>query len=247
MEEVLALIEKKKQEFAKSGLFEFMRDKSINPRQRLAFAPCVAPFVMSFGELNKYVFREEPTNDPIQEIVNKHSYEDDHHWLWFLEDLETLGINRTLKFSDALNFVWSEETKASRWVTYQIFRYAFGASPIAKLAILEVIEATGNVFFSTAAPIAEELRTITQKEFLYFGCFHLKVENNHSKDLPQQRRLIENIQLTIESRQEAFEVVENLFEAFTKLTNELLVYAKNHSFDQPFAEPREILQPLKAA
>jgi hypothetical protein len=247
MEEVLALIEKKKQEFAKSGLFEFMRDKSINPRQRLAFAPCVAPFVMSFGELNKYVFREEPTNDPIQEIVNKHSYEDDHHWLWFLEDLETLGINRTLKFSDALNFVWSEETQASRWVTYQIFRYAFGASPIAKLAIMEVIEATGNVFFSTAAPIAEELRTITQKEFLYFGCFHLAVETGHTTGTPDVEQLIESIQLTIESRQEAFEVVENLFEAFTKLTNELLVYAKTHCFDQPFTEPSESFKTFKAA
>ena len=247
MEEVLALIEKKKQEFAKSGLFEFMRDKSINPRQRLAFAPCVAPFVMSFGEFNKYVFREEPTNDPIQEIVNKHSYEDDHHWLWFLEDLETLSINKTLRFSDALNFLWNEETKASRWVTHQIFRYAFGATPIAKLAILEVIEATGNVFFSTAAPIAEELRTITQKEFLYFGCFHLAVETGHTTGTPDVEQLIQNIQLTIESRQEAFEVVENLFEAFTKLTDELLVYAKTHSFDQPFAKPRDILQPLKAA
>ncbi len=247
MEEVLALIEKKKQKFAKSGLFEFMRDKSIDPRQRLAFAPCVAPFVMSFGELNKYVFREEPTNDPLQEIINKHSYEDDHHWLWFLEDLETLGINKTLKFSDALNFVWSEETQASRWLTHQIFRYAFGATSIAKLAILEVIEATGNVFFSTASPIAEELRTITQKEFLYFGCFHLEVETGHTTGTPDIEQLIENIQLTIESRQEALDIVENLFEAFTKLTDELLVYAKNHSFDQPFAEPREILQPLKAA
>ncbi len=247
MEEVLALIEKKKQEFAKSGLFEFMRDHSIDPRQRLAFAPCVAPFVMSFGEFNKYVFREEPTNDPIQEIINKHSYEDDHHWLWFLEDLETLGINRTLKFSDALNFVWSEETKASRWVTHQIFRYAFGATPISKLAIMEVIEATGNVFFSTAAPVAQELRTITQKELLYFGRFHLEVENNHSKDLPQQRRLIENIQLTIESRQEAFQIVEHLFEVFTELTDALLVYAKTHSFEHSFLQNREILQPLKVA
>ncbi|MEG3933981.1 MULTISPECIES: hypothetical protein [unclassified Microcoleus] len=247
MEEVLALIEKKKHEFAKSGLFEFMRDKSINPRQRLAFAPCIAPFVMSFGEFNKYVFREEPTNDPLQVIVNNHTYEDDHHWLWFLEDLETLGINKAVKFSDALNFLWNEEAKASRWVSHQIFRSAFGASPIAKLAILEVIEATGNVFLSTAAPIAEELRTITQKELLYFGCFHLEVENNHSKDLPQQRRFSETIQLTIESRQEAFEIVENLFEVFTELTAELLVYAKTHSFEQPFAKPREILQPLKAA
>ncbi|MEG4325777.1 hypothetical protein [Microcoleus sp. herbarium5] len=247
MEEVLALIEKKKQEFAKSELFEFMRDKSIDPRQRLAFAPCIAPFVMSFGELNKYVFREEPTNDPLQEIVNYHTYEDDHHWLWFLEDLERLGINSSVKFSDALKFLWNEETKASRWLTHQIFRYAFGATPIAKLAILEVIEATGNVFFSTAAPIAQELRTITQKEFLYFGCFHLAVETGHTTGTPEVEQLIKNIQLTIESRQEAFEVVEHLFEAFAKLTTELLVYSKTHSFEQPFTEPREILQPLKAA
>ncbi len=247
MEEVLALIENKKQEFAKSGLFEFMRDTSINPKQRLAFAPCVAPFVMSFGEFNKYVFREEPTNDPLQVIVNNHTYEDDHHWLWFLADLETLGINESVKFSDALNFLWNEETKASRWVTHQIFRYAFGANPIAKLAIMEVIEATGNVFFSTAAPIAEELRTTTHKEFLYFGCFHLAVETGHTTGTPEVEQLIRNIQLTHESRQEAFEVVEHLFEAFTKLTDELLVYAKTHSFEQPFAKPREVLQPLKAA
>ena len=247
MEEVLALIEKKKQEFAKSGLFEFMRDKSIDPRQRLAFAPCVAPFVMSFGDLNKYVFREEPTNDPLQIIVNNHTYEDDHHWLWFLEDLETLGINRSVKFSDALNFLWNEETKASRWVTHQIFRYAFGATPIAKLAILEVIEATGNVFFSTAAPIAKELRTITHKEFLYFGCFHLAMETGHTTGTPDVEQLIKNIQLTNESRQEAFEVVGNLFEAFTKLTDELLVYAKTHSFEEPFAKPRNILRTLKVA
>jgi hypothetical protein len=247
MEEVLALIEKKKQEFAKSGLFEFMRDQSIDPRQRLAFAPCIAPLVMSFAECNKYVFREEPTNDPIQEIVNKHSYEEDDHWLWFLEDLETLGINKSLKFSDAWNFVWSEETKASRWVSHQIFRHACGASPIAKLLILEVLEATGNVFFSTAEPIAEELRTITQKELIYFGHFHWEVENSHSKDLPQQRQWSETIQLTIESRQEVFKIVEDLFKVFTELMDELLVYAKNHSFDQPFTEPRDILLPLKAA
>lgn len=247
MEEVLALIEKKKQEFAKSELFEFMRDKSIDPRQRLAFAPCMAPFVMSFGEFNKYVFREEPTNHPIQEIVNNHTYEDDHHWLWFLKDLETLGINRYVKFNDALNFLWNEETKGSRLVSHQIFRSAFRASPLTKLAILEVTEATGNVFFSTAAPIAQELRTITQKEFLYFGGFHLAVETGHTRGTPEVDQLIKNIQLSEETRQEAFKIVENLFEVFTELTDELLVYAKTHSFEEPFAKPRDIWQPLKAA
>jgi len=224
-----------------------MRDQSIDPRQRLAFAPCIAPFAMSFGEFNKYVFREEPTNDPIQVIVNNHTYEDDHHWLWFLEDVETLGINRYVKFSDALNFLWNEETKGSRLVSHQIFRSAFGASPISKLAILEVIESTGNVFFSTAAPIAQELRTITQKEFFYFGGFHLPVETDHTTGTPEVDQLIKNIQLSEKTRQEAFKIVENLFEVFTELRDELLVYAKTHSFEQPFAKHREILQPLKAA
>lgn len=247
MEEVLALIEKKKQEFAKSGLFEFMRDKSIDPRQRLAFAPCIVHFAMSFGELNQSIFREEPTNDPLQALVNNHTYEDDHHWLWFLQDLETLGINEPLKFSDALNFIWNEQIKASRLVTYQIFRYAFGASPIAKLAILEAVEATGNVFLSATASVAEELRSITKKELIYFGGFHLDVETGHTTGTPDVEQSIKNIQLTLESRQEIFEIVENLFDIFTEQVAELLVFAKNHSFDQPFTEPHKILQPLKVA
>lgn len=247
MEKVLALIEKKKQEFAKSGLFEFMRDKSIDPRQRLAFAPCIAPFTMGFGELNKYVFREEPTNDPLQAMVNHHTYEDDHHWWWFLEDLETLGIDKSMKFSESLKFVWNEETKASRWVIHQIFRYGFGASPTTKLVILEVVEATGDVFLSMSALIAEELRTITDKEFVYFGYSHLGVETGHTTGTPEVEQLIKNIQMTEEARQEAFKIVEELFEVFTQFTDELLVHAKTHSFEQPFAKPCDILQPLKVA
>jgi len=247
MEKVLALIEKKKQEFAKSGLFEFMRDQSIDPRQRLAFAPCIATFAMSFGEFNKYVFREEPTNDPLQVIVNNHTYEDDHHWLWFLEDLDRLSIDRSLKFSESLKFLWNEETKASRWVMHQIFRHAFGASPTTKLVIVEVIEATGDVFLSMSALITEELRTITQRDLLYFGCSHLVVETGHTTGTAEADQLIKSIQMTEETRQEAFKIVEELFEVFTQFTDELLVHAKTHSFEQPFAKPRDILQPLKAA
>jgi hypothetical protein len=245
MKEVLSSIEKKKQEFAKSELFEFMRDRSIDPRQRLAFAPCFAPFVMSFSELNKSVFRQEPTNDPLQIIINNHTYEDDRHWLWFLQDLETLGVNNHLKFSDTLTFLWNEETKASRWTTYQIFRYAFGASPIAKLAIIEAIEATGNVFFSTTALIARELQATVQKEFIYFGDFHLALETGRAMGIPESDTSIDNIQLTAELRQEVFELVEKVFEVFAKLTDALLVYAKTHSIEQPFSKQRDRWKPLK--
>ncbi|WP_243147099.1 hypothetical protein [Scytonema sp. UIC 10036] len=68
MNSIIQLIEEKKQDFSQVPLFKFMRDQSINHKKRLAWAPYAAPFIMNFGELNKYVFRQEPTTDPIQEL-----------------------------------------------------------------------------------------------------------------------------------------------------------------------------------
>jgi len=110
-----------------------------------------------------------------------------------------------------------------------------------------VIEAKGSVVLSATASVAEELRPITQKKLVYFGSSHLAVETGPTTGLPEVEQLLNKIQLTPESRQEAFEIVENLFAVSTKQTDELLVYAKTHCFDQPFTEPREILQPLKTA
>ena len=94
MKEILNLIQKKQAEFSQLPLYQFLRNESIAPQERLAFVPCFSFFVMGFGELNTSAFREEPTHDPIQKIVNQHTYEDDCHWPWFLEDLERkrLGI-----------------------------------------------------------------------------------------------------------------------------------------------------------
>ena len=43
MKEVLELIEQKKQEFAKLPFFEYLRDESIDSRQRLVWALCYHP------------------------------------------------------------------------------------------------------------------------------------------------------------------------------------------------------------
>ncbi|MEH1830239.1 MAG: hypothetical protein V7L22_33705 [Nostoc sp.] len=232
MQEVLALIEKKKQEYAQLPLFNFMQNKSINPRQRLAWAPCAAHFIMNFGELNKYFLRVEPTNDPIQALINKHTYEDDHHWLWFLEDLKNLELDKSLNFSDALKFLWSEETKNARWLNYQLYRYTSNATPIQKIVIIEVLEATGNIMFSTAAEVGREIKAITQKPCRYFADFHLNVETGHITGTSGIEQLLQEIQLSEESRQEALELVENLFTVFTQFTNGLLVYAETHQIEQ---------------
>ncbi|MBG1265349.1 hypothetical protein [Nostoc sp. WHI] len=232
MQEVLALIEQKKQEYAQLSLFNFMQNKNINPRQRLVWAPCAAHFIMNFAELNKYFLRVEPTSDPIQALINAHTYEDDHHWLWFLEDLKSLELDKSLKFSDALKFLWSEETKSARWLNYQLYRYASQATPIQKIIVIQVTEATGNVMFSRAAEIGKEIKAISKKPCRYFACLHLDVEIGHMTGTPGIEEILQQIQLSEVVQQELFELVENLFTAFTQFTNDLLVYAETHQIEQ---------------
>lgn len=233
MKDVLTEIEIRKQEFSQLPLFIFMRNKSIDPRQRLAWAPCAAPFVMSFGELNKHFLRVEPTNDPLQDIINNYTYEDDFHWLWFLEDLKNLELDKSLRFTEALKFLWSEDTKNTRWLSYQLYRYTSEATPIQKLIVIEVIEATGNATLSTAAEVSKELKAITQKEYQYLGESHVDVENDHAIWSSTIDQFIQNIHLSESSRKEAFELVDQLFTAFTNFTNELLAYAQKQKNEQP--------------
>ncbi len=231
MKEVLALIEKKKQEFAQLRLFEYLQDKSIDPKQRLAWTPCVTPFAMGFGHLNRYDLRKEPTDDPIQELINRHTYEDDHHWEWFLEDLEALGLNHSMKFSDAMKFFWCDETYKTWLVCHQIALYTFQAEPIVVLAAVEAIEATGNVILALTAQVAQELQQTTNQSYRYFGQHHFCVETGHTTGTDDVEQFIERIQLTEEQKSKAFEVVEKVFEVFTEAVNEMMAYAEKYPIE----------------
>ncbi|MGB3240841.1 MAG: hypothetical protein WBB29_21320 [Geitlerinemataceae cyanobacterium] len=230
MKDILGFIEQKKQEFARLPLFEFMQDTSIDPRTRLGWAPCAAFFIMSFGDLNKYIFRDETTSDPIQELINTHTHEDEHHSVWFLQDLEKLSFDDSLKFSDTLDFLWGEETQITRWVTHQLFGYAFGATPIQKLVIIEVLEATGNIVFTSASQVSMELERMSGQQCDYFGSFHLDVETGHTTGNQNIEEILFNIELKASQEQELLNLANQVFEVLFKLNYALLAYAqKNQS------------------
>ncbi len=244
MKEVLELIEQKKQEFAKLPFFEFLQDKSIDPRQRLIWVPCIAPLVMTFGELNKYILRKELINPQIelpnqkvQNLINQHTYEDDHHWIWFLEDLEKMGFNPFVSFTDVLKFLWSKETQAARYVTYELVISAFHKDPMLKLAALESVEATGNIGFSIFAEVGKELQEITHQKYRYFSKSHLDVEMGHlygETNNVEQFMYLQTILLTTDQRTQAFELVDKIFESFTDLLNQMMIYANQRTIEQPF-------------
>jgi hypothetical protein len=230
MKEVLAFIDQKTQEFTELPFFDFLQDKNVDPKQRLAFAPCIAPFAMSFGELNKDVFRDVSTDDKVQELINVHTYEDENHWPWLLEDIEKLGLNTLFKFNDALRFLWSDETKNARQAAYYLYHYTAQATPIQRLIVIDATEATGNVLLRMTSKVVRELQALThtKQDYPYLGSNHLVVDTGHTFCTSEGRRFIESILLSNEERREAFELVEKTFHVFSNLMHELMTYAKTH-------------------
>jgi hypothetical protein len=224
MEEILAFIEGKKQKFAQQPIFLYMQDRSIDPRQRLAWIPCAAPFIMGFADLNKYAFRDDLSNDPIQKIINKDTYEDDHHWMWFLEDLKNLGFDQSLSFNGSLKFLWGEETKSARRLINELYRYAYAANPLEKLIVFEVIEATGSVMFPMAAQVSEEIREKYDINCRYFGKFHVIVESEHEIYTKNTKKTIEKTDFSQYNSQEKFELIDTIFQDFADMTNSFFDY-----------------------
>ena len=94
MKAVMRELAQAKRHYSRLPLFEFLRCESIAPRDRLAFLPGIAPFILAFADLNRFVLRDETSQDPHQQLVNQRTREDDHHWPWYLEDLVKLGYDR---------------------------------------------------------------------------------------------------------------------------------------------------------
>lgn len=238
MKEVLALIEKKKQEFAQTPFIEFLKTKDVDPRQRLAWAPAFAPFAMSFKDFNKLVLRKESATDKLQRMINEHAYEDGHHWVWFLQDLKLMGYDYSVNFTDTLRFLWGEETQKVRSMAYNLFAMcAFEDDILMKLVIIESIEATGNVALFEIAQVAKELQQITKQQHPYFGQSHYAKETGHIQaKVDNVFHFLESIELTEAQREKAFMLVERVFNDFTESMNEMLTFAQKHPYEQPFIE-----------
>lgn len=246
MKNILALIKTKQLIYAQSSLFEFTKDQRIPPLERLAFVPCSASFILGFTDLCKYAFRQEPANSKVQAILNQHTYEDGDHWKWFIEDMESLGFNSQLQMNDALNFLWHEETKISRLVTYKLYQYVAQSSPIEKLVILESIESIADVFLSSTKKVTDELRLITNKEYKYFGGLHVEAEQEHEAHSDDIHEYIQNIQLDNRTKENCIDLVEKVFKLFEQWNQGLLDYALAYQENQ-LLERIEYRRALKIA
>lgn len=226
MRAVLNAIFKSKREYEKLPLFEFMRDESLTPRERLAFYPCMAPFILAFGDLNKYVMRDERSEDPYQQLVNAHTFEDDHHWPWYLEDLTTLGFDEHRSTADTLRFLFRDELSVNRMLSAKLSHLLYAATPVERLVIIEAIEETGNVLFGLTVKLARRIEEREHVTLRYLGDFHFALETGHAMGGgDDDHRVLASIQLDDVQRARCLALVAHVFDAFKEWTNELLAFA----------------------
>lgn len=221
---VMKSIFEAKRRYAQLPLFDFMRDQTLPAADRLAFYPCMAPFIMAFGDLNKYVLREEPASDRFQQLVNAHTYEDDHHWPWYLEDFTALGYDRATTPTQALHFLFSDQLRVNRMLMTQLAHLIYGATPVERLVIIEAIEETGNVLFDLTAKLARVIEAEQGVTLRYLGDFHFNLETGHAMGSDEHRVLAE-IPLDDTQRARCLSLVQRVFSYFEAWTNELLSFA----------------------
>lgn len=236
MREVLAAITERKRAFARLPFFAFLQDESLAPEQRLAFYPCMAHWIMSFGDLNKYFLRAEPAADEYQQRVNAFSREDDDHWQLYLEDFQKLGFDKLYTGTDWLNFLWGEETRANRMLSYRIASLIINARSIERLAIIEAMEEAANVFFPLTVQLAEQIQERTGVELRYLGHFHSALEAGHTG--AGDHESLAQIELDAETQRRTLEMVDEVFALFADWAEEVLRFALAQLGDQlPLALP----------
>lgn len=229
MKEVLAAIEEKKQAFARHPFFAFLSDESLGPERRLAFLPCMTHWCMSFADLNRYFLRSESPADDYQRRVNVYSHEDDDHWRLFLEDFEKLGFERLHAGTDWFRFLWGEETRANRMLSYRIAHLVMNASSVQRLAIVEAMEEAANVFFPLTVRLAEQVRARTGVELRYLGHFHMSLEAEHAGAGDHDSLAL--IELDEEARRGAVTMVNEIFGLFEDWAEEVLRFALSRAGD----------------
>jgi hypothetical protein len=228
MRRVMRVLDQRTREFEGAPLFEFLRDKRIEPGKRLAFAPSVAHFVMTFADLYSFVLKEEPPRDKYQELVNAHTREDENHWRWFLDDLDKLGRDPRVTFTDALRFVWSERTVKTRLLSYHMCRLGFGADSLQRLVLVHCIEAAGKVTVRHVAAAGVEFAALTGKKLVYLGQHHSDTEGEHTIEAADVHRSIEDIALDVNRADALSAMVDDAFKYFFAFTEDMLESAKSN-------------------
>lgn len=182
MEQLIDIIETRSQKLSENPFCKWMLKETTELKEEtFAFTPAMLYFILGFRDILSHLQYASPQSE-IEHIINTHCEEDKNHWMWYLQDLKTLGFNDSswgADWSDLVKNLWSDENKPTRDLVYLcIHAIKKHNDPRASLVIIECLESTFGVFMTT-------LKTRFSGSYLYkklqfFGQNHQEQEMNHS-------------------------------------------------------------------
>ncbi|MBX3229285.1 MAG: hypothetical protein KIT84_18310 [Labilithrix sp.] len=178
-------------------------------------------FIMGFRDFNRYFVHYPSPQNELEEAINAHAREDETHSALLLKDWEALDMDATLGWRPRDLFWWltSEWTADARRMDFELISLVWhNPDPLLRFAIIESMEAAGNVFFARTVRIIKALGDDQDRlfrEFPYFGPDHFARETGHLQGGADERPFL-RATLSDEDAAKARAHVEHVFSIFTR-------------------------------
>jgi len=181
--------------------------------QMQVLAPRFTFYVMCFQDMLR--LGQTLTADPVlKELAVTHEAEDRGHELWFLSDLEALGVERDL------GWTFSPEHAVTRDISYRIMSEIMSATHDAtRLAVLLALEAIGAEFFGRVIGYLDRLGR--SQGLRYFARSHQLVEQSHGVFEADSQSRLAAIEVPTEAMPELVRAVARTFEAMARLGDDI--------------------------
>lgn len=217
MKEILKRLRSRGKQLTRNRLFtDWLKSDGPSPREKFLFSPMALDFVMGFRDFNKYYVRYESPQNELEAALNHHASEDETHSGLLLHDWKTLDLDERLGWAPRDMFWWltGDATKASRKADFELMKMVYeNPDPLVRFAIIEAMEAAGNIFFSRTVPIIDVIcEGGDQSAFPYYGKFHFDRENGHLQNASE--RDFFQATMTDAQRTHALALVDRVFDIF---------------------------------
>lgn len=216
MRNIKEYIEQKQNVFASHPFFEAVR-KSKSVEKTMGFAPDITLWVMVFQDILQ--LNEAKIKDPfLKKIAHHHKMEDSGHEKWFLEDISFLGKEKEVGIAQ----VFGRSRIEIRDAVYSLIHEVYSIQDeLLRIVFLLGLESTGHVFFEHISTFIEENKMTSKLK--YFSKFHLDVEKNHNLFDEDLEREIDNIVLNLEQRLAAINLIDKIYEHFSKIFDSIVI------------------------
>jgi hypothetical protein len=172
------------------------------------FIPALTFFVLCFQDVLR--LNEQRFRDPrLRALAQVHRREDAQHEQWFLEDVQALGLK--LDLAELFSPAHAPTRDASYAVMSEVFR---ADHDVIRLALILVLESTGEAFFSRVPRYVERVRAGWDR-LRYFSRAHADVEKGHQLLEDEIRESIDQLASSPELAASARTTIARTYAAMT--------------------------------